>query len=170
MKPLTRIPLRKSSKTPLDTMLGMLDLLLTTTMSIKQREYIEVACSSGWTLMSLVDSMLTFSEIKSGQIKFAKQKCHLTEILDEVIQQLAEKALKKSLNLGYVIETNPEDEAIVKSIVNLARELNIKTVAEGVETMGQKAILAKLNCHSFQGFLISKPLSPDSFYQQFLKS
>ena len=68
------------------------------------------------------------------------------------------------------IETNPEDQAIVKSIVNLARELNIKTVAEGVETMGQKAILAKLNCHSFQGFLISKPLSPDSFSQQFLKS
>ncbi|MGB2102170.1 MAG: EAL domain-containing protein [Porticoccaceae bacterium] len=91
-------------KSPLDTMLGMLDLLLTTTMSIKQREYIEVACSSGRTLMSLVDSMLTFSEIKSGQIKLAEQKCHLTEILDEVIQQLAEKALKKSLNLGYVIE------------------------------------------------------------------
>lgn len=45
-----------------------------------------------------------------------------------------------------------------------------KTVAEGVETMEQKAILAKLNCHSFQGFLISKPLSPDSFSQQFLKS
>ena len=66
--------------------------------------------------------------------------------------------------------SNPEDQAIVKSIVNLARELNIKTVAEGVETMGQKAILAKLNCHSFQGFLISKPLSPDSFFQQFLKS
>lgn len=68
------------------------------------------------------------------------------------------------------IETNPEDQAIVKSIVNLARELNIKTVAEGVETMGQKAVLAKLNCHSFQGFLISKPLSPDCFSQQFLKS
>lgn len=68
------------------------------------------------------------------------------------------------------IETNPEDQAIVKSIVNLARELNIKTVAEGVETIFQKAILAKLNCHSFQGFLISKPLSPDSFSQQFLKS
>ena len=67
-------------------------------------------------------------------------------------------------------ETNPEDQAIVKSIVNLAREVNIKTVAEGVETIFQKAILAKLNCHSFQGFLISKPLSPDSFSQQFLKS
>ncbi len=78
-------------KSPLDTMLGMLDLLLTSTMSIKQREYTEVACSSGRTLMSLVDLMLTFSEIKSGQITFAKQKCHLTEILDEVIQQLAEK-------------------------------------------------------------------------------
>ena len=68
------------------------------------------------------------------------------------------------------IETNPEDQAIVKSIVNLAKELNIETVAEGVETEGQKAMLAKLNCHSFQGFIVSEPLKPSVFSKRFLKS
>jgi len=40
------------------------------------------------------------------------------------------------------IESNLEDQAIVKSIVHLAKELNIETVAEGVETEKQRAILA----------------------------
>ena len=45
--------LAQEFKSPLDTMLGMLDLLLTSAMTLKQKEYIEVACSSGRTLMSI---------------------------------------------------------------------------------------------------------------------
>jgi len=45
--------LAQEFKSPLGTMLGMLDLLLTTAMTLKQKEYIEVACSSGRTLMSI---------------------------------------------------------------------------------------------------------------------
>jgi CheY-like chemotaxis protein/nitrogen-specific signal transduction histidine kinase len=95
--------LAQEFKSPLGTMLGMLDLLLTTAMSLKQKEYLEVACTSGRSLMSLIDSVLTFSEIQSGQIKLIKQDCHLAEILDEVVEGLAEKALKKSINIGYVL-------------------------------------------------------------------
>lgn len=67
------------------------------------------------------------------------------------------------------IETNIEDQAIVKNIINLANELSIQTVAEGVETEGQKAMLTKLNCHFFQGFLVSKPVKAREFRQKFLK-
>lgn len=67
------------------------------------------------------------------------------------------------------IESNGGDQAIVKSIVNLANELNIATVAEGVETEGQKEIRTQLNCHFFQGFLISKPIKANDFCQQFLQ-
>jgi signal transduction histidine kinase len=45
--------LAQEFKSPLGTMLGMLDLLLTTAMTLKQKEYIEVACSSGRSLMSI---------------------------------------------------------------------------------------------------------------------
>ena len=68
------------------------------------------------------------------------------------------------------IETNSEDQAIVKSIVNLAKELKTETVAEGVETEGQREILKQLNCHCFQGFLVSKPLNSVDLCQQFLKT
>lgn len=58
----------------------------------------------------------------------------------------------------------------MKSIVNLANQLKIETVAEGVETEGQKALLKKLNCHFFQGFLVSEPLNIEAFNERFLNT
>jgi signal transduction histidine kinase len=108
--------LAKEFKTPLVSMLDMLDLLLTTAMSLKQKEYLELACSSGRSLMSLIDSVLTFSSIKTGQIKLTEQECHLVEVLDEVIERLAEKALKKSINLGYVLAADIPEVMMMDSV------------------------------------------------------
>jgi diguanylate cyclase (GGDEF)-like protein/PAS domain S-box-containing protein len=61
------------------------------------------------------------------------------------------------------IVTEPDDAAITSAIVALARKLDIKTVAEGVETDDQVAILRQYGCHLLQGFLFSKPLPPVDF-------
>ena len=98
--------LAKELKPPLSSMLGTMDLLLTTAMTGKQKEYFKVAYSSGQSLMNSVQSVITFFEIKNNQHSPMMQDCYLVEILDEIIDQLAEKALKKSLNLGYVIPNN----------------------------------------------------------------
>ena len=45
----------------------------------------------------------------------------------------------------------------------------MKTVAEGVETEGQREILRALGCDSFQGYLVAKPLPAADFEVQFLK-
>ncbi|MNI36585.1 Phytochrome-like protein cph2 [compost metagenome] len=55
----------------------------------------------------------------------------------------------------------PKDTAITKTILALGRRLNIKVVAEGVETEQQLAFLASRKCDEVQGYLISKPLPPD---------
>jgi diguanylate cyclase (GGDEF)-like protein/PAS domain S-box-containing protein len=54
---------------------------------------------------------------------------------------------------------NLEDVGIVKAIITLAKGLNIKVMAEGVETIAQKQSLLKLGCEEMQGYLFSKPLS-----------
>jgi EAL domain-containing protein (putative c-di-GMP-specific phosphodiesterase class I) len=43
------------------------------------------------------------------------------------------------------------------------------TVAEGVETEGQRSILKKRGCGSFQGYLVAKPQPAEQFEQQFLR-
>jgi diguanylate cyclase (GGDEF)-like protein/PAS domain S-box-containing protein len=58
--------------------------------------------------------------------------------------------------------------ALVSTIINLGRSLKLKIVAEGVETDGQAQMLRLLGCDEMQGFLISKPLTRESFESTFL--
>jgi EAL domain-containing protein (putative c-di-GMP-specific phosphodiesterase class I) len=51
-----------------------------------------------------------------------------------------------------------ESLAVVKVIVNLAKELNIKTVAEGVENEEQYELLKEIGCDIAQGYLFAKPM------------
>ena len=61
------------------------------------------------------------------------------------------------------ITENPEDEAIVNTIINMAHSLNMITIAEGVETAGQLDLLRQSGCNEVQGFYFSKPLPADQF-------
>jgi diguanylate cyclase (GGDEF)-like protein len=53
---------------------------------------------------------------------------------------------------------SPEATAIVRTIVELARQLNLRVVAEGVETAEQRAVLTRLGCDSGQGYHFFRPM------------
>ena len=61
------------------------------------------------------------------------------------------------------IITNSDDRAIIKAIISLARTLNLKVIAEGVETHEQLSYLKDQGTDGFQGFLLSEPISSDDF-------
>jgi diguanylate cyclase (GGDEF)-like protein/PAS domain S-box-containing protein len=56
------------------------------------------------------------------------------------------------------IPADPDNAAIVKAIITLAGSLNLKVIAEGVETMKQLEFLRSTGCHEMQGYLFSKPV------------
>jgi len=58
------------------------------------------------------------------------------------------------------IASDPDDRSITTAIIAMARELGLKTVAEGVETEAQHETLKNLGCDIGQGYLYAKPLSP----------
>ena len=59
------------------------------------------------------------------------------------------------------IETSVEAAAIVRTVVELARTLNLETVAEGIETQAQSDLLAQLACDLGQGYLFARPLAAE---------
>jgi EAL domain-containing protein (putative c-di-GMP-specific phosphodiesterase class I) len=71
------------------------------------------------------------------------------------------------IDRGFVRDLghDSEDAAIVSAIVALGRTLNLKVVAEGVETAEQQEFLTHLGCDSLQGFLLGRPLPADEFIE-----
>jgi EAL domain-containing protein (putative c-di-GMP-specific phosphodiesterase class I) len=61
------------------------------------------------------------------------------------------------------ITINKDSAAIVEAIIAMAHSLHLRTVAEGVETEQQLALLRKLGCDEIQGYLLSRPLSEEDF-------
>ena len=59
--------------------------------------------------------------------------------------------------------------AIVQSIISLAHNLDMKILAEGVENLFQVAHLNDLNCHYFQGYFFSKPLTLEGLFKEYKK-
>ena len=61
------------------------------------------------------------------------------------------------------IGRNAGDEAIIRTIMELARSLDFEVVAEGVETPEQAEFLAALGCQQMQGFLHGRAVAPAEF-------
>jgi diguanylate cyclase (GGDEF)-like protein len=61
------------------------------------------------------------------------------------------------------IDSDAQNRAITRAIVTMAKSLNFKTVAEGVETHAELKVLQDLGCDSIQGYLYSRPLPFDKF-------
>lgn len=71
--------------------------------------------------------------------------------------------LKIDMSFIRKIGENPKTKSIVHSIIGMAHEIGIKTVAEGVETEGQVSFLRQSGCDYIQGYYYSKPLPEEEF-------
>jgi len=67
-------------------------------------------------------------------------------------------ALKIDRAFVQHMATNADDVAIVSTVIALGHNLNLKVIAEGVETEEQSKLLRLLRCDQFQGYLFSKPV------------
>ncbi|CAN7197143.1 bifunctional diguanylate cyclase/phosphodiesterase [Neorhizobium sp. LjRoot104] len=79
--------------------------------------------------------------------------------------KLKPKRLKIDRQLVMPILTSPQERALVRSIIDIARSLGVETVAEGVETMQHASLLRELGCDLLQGYAFARPLSFNDFTQ-----
>lgn len=69
------------------------------------------------------------------------------------------------IDRGFVrdLETSPARQAIVRHTICIADQLGLSVVAEGIETQGDRAILAQMGCREGQGFLFGRPQDEKAF-------
>ncbi|MFS2221071.1 EAL domain-containing protein [Pantoea sp. B65] len=77
------------------------------------------------------------------------------------LKRLPASELKIDRAFVNELRADTEDATIVSAIVALAQSLNLKVVAEGVETEEQQAFLTGLGCNTLQGFLLGRPVPPE---------
>ncbi len=69
------------------------------------------------------------------------------------------RTLKIDRSFVYQMERSKEAATIVRAIASLARSLGLELIGEGVENVGQLALLQEVGCHQVQGFLFSRPVT-----------
>src|SRR3984957_14010173 len=79
------------------------------------------------------------------------------------LRQLPLDSLKIAGNFISNVPHDPDDAAIALAIVNLAHNLGLRVVAEGVETEAQARFLAAHRCDFLQGFFYSQPLDAEAY-------
>ena len=77
-------------------------------------------------------------------------------------------ALKIDRTFVRDIVDDPDDSAITAAVVSIGHHMQLRVIAEGVETPEQLAILRSMGCDEYQGYLFSRPLPVAGFAERFL--
>jgi EAL domain-containing protein (putative c-di-GMP-specific phosphodiesterase class I) len=85
------------------------------------------------------------------------------------LQRFAVDCLKIDRSFTDAITRSPESDALIHTLVQLGKDLGLKTLAEGVETMGQIDQLRDEGVTEVQGFLFARPLDPATVKALFLQ-
>ncbi|MDR7272610.1 diguanylate cyclase (GGDEF)-like protein [Pelomonas saccharophila] len=75
------------------------------------------------------------------------------------LRQLPARQLKIDRSFVCDVEGSADARAIVSAVIQLAHELGLRVVAEGVETQGQRDILLALHCDELQGYFLARPMA-----------
>ena len=82
--------------------------------------------------------------------------------------KIDELKLDRLFLMGVAKDTDGTQRKIMACILDLAKQLNISTVAEGVETQENEQMMAQLSCNYGQGYYYSRPLTATDFERDFL--
>ncbi len=90
-------------RTPLNGVVGMLDMLKEMRLTKRQQECVDIAWNSSRALIELINDILDFSKMEAGKLQLEEIEFDLRKLVEEVIELLAKQAKQKGLEIGYLV-------------------------------------------------------------------
>ncbi|MDM8517240.1 response regulator [Desulfobacterales bacterium HSG16] len=91
-------------RTPMNGIIGLTDLLLKSTLSFQQENYLNKVSTSSTHLLNIIDDILDFSKIEDGRLKTDSREFILNHVIGKVADIVSEKSAQKEIEMFYVID------------------------------------------------------------------
>ena len=99
------------------------------------------------------------ADLKAAGIKLSLDDFGTGQSSLNRLRQMPFDKLKIDRSFVASVAEDPTSETIVRAILEMCKGLNIRVIAEGIETPEQAAKMVMLGCHGFQGYLFGKPVN-----------
>ena len=118
-------------RTPMNGVMGMAELLAKTELTDKQKMFADVIVKSGSSLLMIINDVLDFSKIESGQLKLDPAPFDLPEIVEDIVALLSPKFAEKNLEL--IIRIAPDIPDMLVGDNGRIRQLLINLLGNAVK-------------------------------------
>jgi EAL domain-containing protein (putative c-di-GMP-specific phosphodiesterase class I) len=124
-------------------------------------QYLELELTESLLLSNADVRFLVLQELKAMGLKLAIDDFGTGYSSFSYLKHFPVSKLKIDRSFVRDVAVNPDDAAITSAIISMAKSLNLKVIAEGVENEAQMSFLRAHHCDEIQGYYFSKPLSAD---------
>ena len=124
---------------------------------------IELELTESMLVANVEDIIAKMTELRSYGLRFSMDDFGTGYSSLSYLKRLPLDQLKIDRAFVQDILLDAKSGAIMQTIISLAVAMDVRVIAEGVETEEQRLLLARLGCHAFQGYLFSRPLPVNEF-------
>jgi EAL domain-containing protein (putative c-di-GMP-specific phosphodiesterase class I) len=124
-------------------------------------EYLELELTESLLLANADVTSSVIQELKAMGLTLAIDDFGTGYSSFSYLRQFRVSRLKIDRSFVRDVAVNPDDAAITSAIISMAKSLNLKVIAEGVENEAQMSFLRAHECDEIQGYYFSKPLAVD---------